>query len=356
MSEEQFNINDLTIKIQVLSKGLIDERQKSQNYLNKIKEFEEMISQKDLEIVTLNKEKFDLHTTLLAEQKLDNKTKAEAAINDVVNKVFDINAKEYDEFEKVKETNNQLKAQRKDLTTKLVHAHELFDQQRMKFDTLITIQETQLISVRKAIEHAKAEKKAIEERFALQGHLIKNFESEKQIYEDQLQQIAKISIENDNKKIANLTEIEELKKQQLKPKQDKIKELQERIKSRLDELAYQRKNAIAIEQEEFMVIKEESFVKKTKVNVIFRQNKQSKYFELIIKSAEKEQKDMEVLYFVKVKEYKKFEKKKFRFEYLQSDNDKNKVFVFDMDILLIDYFYDKFHEFYRTAKNYHIDM
>jgi hypothetical protein len=185
---------------------------------------------------------------------------------------------------------------------------------------------------------------------------LKNFESEKQIYEDQLQQIANISIENDNKKIANLTEIEELKKQQLKPKQDKIKELQERIKSRLDELAYQRKNAIAIEQEEFMVIKEESFVKKTKVNVIFRQNKQSKYFELIIKSAEKEQKDMEVLYFVKVKEYKKFEKKKFRFEYLQSDNDKNKVFVFDMDILLIDYFYDKFHEFYRTAKNYHIDM
>ena len=126
MSEEKYNINDLTIKLQVLSKGIIDERQKTQSYINRIKEYEEIISKKDNDIVKLNKEKYDLQTKLLSETESLPKSQTETAIHDVVNHLFKINENEYEEFERIQETNNQLKAQRTELTQKLVDTPEMF--------------------------------------------------------------------------------------------------------------------------------------------------------------------------------------------------------------------------------------
>ena len=51
---------DLLIKLQILTNGLIEEKNKSKNYLEKIKELEKMIQKKDDEIILLSKAKFDL--------------------------------------------------------------------------------------------------------------------------------------------------------------------------------------------------------------------------------------------------------------------------------------------------------
>ena len=65
----ELNIKDLTIKLQVLTNALVEERKKTQNYVTKIKEFEQMIAKKDNEIVNLNKQKFDLQSDLSLAKK-----------------------------------------------------------------------------------------------------------------------------------------------------------------------------------------------------------------------------------------------------------------------------------------------
>ena len=66
MAEDK-KTKDLLIKLQILTNGLIEERKKSQNYLNKIKELEKILQAKDNEIVILSKVKFDLQTDLTFE-------------------------------------------------------------------------------------------------------------------------------------------------------------------------------------------------------------------------------------------------------------------------------------------------
>ena len=65
--KEELKIKDLLIKLQVLTNGLIEERKKSQGYLDRIKEYEESLQKKDAEIVELTKEKFDLKSKLTLE-------------------------------------------------------------------------------------------------------------------------------------------------------------------------------------------------------------------------------------------------------------------------------------------------
>ena len=43
MSEETDKMKDLLIKLQILTNGLVEERKKSKNYLEKIKELEKML-------------------------------------------------------------------------------------------------------------------------------------------------------------------------------------------------------------------------------------------------------------------------------------------------------------------------
>ena len=354
MSEEKYNINDLTIKLQVLSKGVIDERQKTQSYINRIKEYEEIISKKDNDIVKLNKEKYDLQTNLLSETESLPKSQTETAIHDVVNHLFKINENEYEEFERVQEKNNQLKAQRKELTQKLVDTHEMFDQQRMKFDTLITIQETQVTKAQKTLENLQIEINSLKKLIERQTDQIKHFDDEKIAYENKYSEIEDQikQIETKQKQIEN--ESEELTKIQLNPKLEKIKEMQHLISARLEDIKEQKQNQIAIEPEEFFVVKEDSFVKKYKVKVIFRQNVTSLHFEIVIEYQEKEGnkiKENEELYFLNVKEFKKFDKKKFKFEYRLPDSEQAKTYLFEMDVLLVDYFYEKFSDFYNTAQD-----
>ena len=52
MAEDE-KTKDLLIKLQILTNGLIEERKKSQSYLDRIKELEKILQTKDNEIVSL---------------------------------------------------------------------------------------------------------------------------------------------------------------------------------------------------------------------------------------------------------------------------------------------------------------
>ena len=56
-NKQEFNIKELSIKLQVLTNALKEERKKSQNYSTKLQEYEELLIKKDNEIININKVK-----------------------------------------------------------------------------------------------------------------------------------------------------------------------------------------------------------------------------------------------------------------------------------------------------------
>ena len=67
MSDEELQIKDLLVKLQVLTYALIEERKKSQSYLDRISELQETLQKKETEIVELTKMKFHLQSQLSLE-------------------------------------------------------------------------------------------------------------------------------------------------------------------------------------------------------------------------------------------------------------------------------------------------
>ena len=61
-NKQEFNIKELSIKLQVLTNALKEERKKSQNYSTKLQEYEELLIKKDNEIININKVKFEIQT------------------------------------------------------------------------------------------------------------------------------------------------------------------------------------------------------------------------------------------------------------------------------------------------------
>ena len=56
-NKQEFNIKELSIKLQVLTNALKEERKKSQNYSTKLQDYEELLIKKDNEIININKVK-----------------------------------------------------------------------------------------------------------------------------------------------------------------------------------------------------------------------------------------------------------------------------------------------------------
>jgi len=142
--KEELKIKDLLMKLQILTNGLIEERKKSQSYLDRIKEYEDSLQKKDSEIVELTKEKFDLKSKLTLERSKSTTGKKP-------DRKFSLFTKGTDEekVQKLEELVNQQKFEIKDLTQRLMEEKETFDQQKIKFQTMITLQNQQMIELKK---------------------------------------------------------------------------------------------------------------------------------------------------------------------------------------------------------------
>ena len=128
----ELQIKDLLLKLQVLTYGIIEERKKSQSYLQRIKEFEATLQKKDSEIVELTKAKFDLQSKLTLElSKKSLSKKNDGYISSLINK-FTEKPADQGYVTELEEKINQLKFEVKDLTQRLMEEKETFDQQKIK--------------------------------------------------------------------------------------------------------------------------------------------------------------------------------------------------------------------------------
>ena len=152
--KEELKIKDLLIKLQVLTNGLIEERKKSQGYLDRIKEYEESLQKKDAEIVELTKEKFDLKSKLTLEKsKQAQAKKNESYFSSFLNKIIE---KPVDDSKvaKLEEKINQQNFEIKDLSQRLMEEKESFDQQKIKFQTMITLQNQEMAKLKEKLTNA----------------------------------------------------------------------------------------------------------------------------------------------------------------------------------------------------------
>ena len=194
--KEELKIKDLLIKLQVLTNGLIEERKKSQSYLDRIKEYEESLQKKDAEIAELTKEKFDLKSKLTLEKsKQGPNKKNDSYFSSFINKFME---KPVDDSKvgKLEETINQQKYEIKDLTQRLMEEKESFDQQKIKFQTMITLQNQQMTELKKNLENSKKEKeKEVPNEELILSHkekidsLNRKFNLEKDEYEKKLAEL-----------------------------------------------------------------------------------------------------------------------------------------------------------------------
>lgn len=194
MSEpkEELKIKDLLIKLQVLTNGLIEERKKSQSYLDRIKEYEVSIQNKDSEIVELTKEKFDLKSKLTLEKSKQAPVKKnESYFSSLFNKLIE-KPVEDSKVTKLEQKINQQKFEIRDLTQRLMEEKESFDQQKIKFQTMITLQNQEMAKLKQNLQNTQREGPRIEDNSVHQeviDSLKRQFNIERDEYEKKLAEI-----------------------------------------------------------------------------------------------------------------------------------------------------------------------
>ena len=155
MSEGELQIKDLLLKLQVLTFGIIEERKKSQSYLVRIKELQDSIQKKETEIVELTKIKFHLQSQLTLElaKKTQNK-KNDGYISSIISKIRD-KPVDQEYLTELEEKVNQQSFEIKDLTQRLMEEKENFDQQKIKFQTMLALQMDKMSKLQKELEKEK---------------------------------------------------------------------------------------------------------------------------------------------------------------------------------------------------------
>jgi len=154
--KEQFKIKDLLIKLQVLVNGILEERKKSQGYLKRIKEYEDSVQKKESEIVELTKEKFELKSKLTLEKSKQGPVgkKGQSTFSTFFQKMVD-KPPDDSKIAELEATLNQKEYEIKDLSQRIMEQKENFDQQKIKFQTMITLQNQQIMELKKSLEEEK---------------------------------------------------------------------------------------------------------------------------------------------------------------------------------------------------------
>ena len=303
-NKQEFNIKELSIKLQVLTNALKEERKKSQNYSTKLQEYEELLIKKDTEIININKVKFEIQSNLSALLKKPIKNTTDIKLNQVVNTFFNKEKINFDQFDRIKDENNSLKLEYKEYQKKYVFEHENREQQKIKFDTMLALQDKQIKEAQDTI--VRLENQKVEQINTNQSilNLVQQIDEQKELFDLKYKRIEDEINSKDQRSISLMIDIGKAQSE-LKPKKEKIKDLQKRLKEQtatLNEMKNQITHKV-LDTQDFMVIKEESFLKKDKCKVTFTKSPVDKKYKILIDYDNKD-KPQDIIDFLDVTEYK----------------------------------------------------
>ena len=336
---------DLLIKLQILTNGLVDERKKSASYLQKIKELEKTLQQKENELVDLNKEKFDLKSALAIEKSKKAIKKEESGGFFSRRRGNTVDLGKLSEYE---ELINQQKFEIKDLTSRLMDEKETFDQQKIKFQTLITLQNQQMKELNDKITKLNEENNQLLKKQENVNLMLVKFEVDKKSYEDKFNQYEqeKKTLEKQNTEqkveIENLKNDNEKKDNEIKTNKKLLDELAVKLNSMKMELLDRQLSPKSFKVEK---IKDGVMGSKKLMTVKFYKNSVKDTYEIMfIQGDEKES--------VNLLDLSKFsinDKTPNRVDVSYIVNEKAKTISFLVHELLIDYFFQTYRDFEKKA-------
>ena len=300
MAQENDKMKDLLIKLQILTNGLVEERKKTKNYLDKIKELEKILQQKDNEVVDLTKQKFELQANLTFERskKVNTNTKKKNIDENQIN--------HYEEI--INEQGFRLR----ELNNKLINEKESFSQQKEQFQLLIKQQSQQILDLKQKFEKIDKENTELVKRQENINLMLKKFEEEKKEYSEKFEsyQEDKVKVQNKNVELQNL--LDEVRKENYEKDKEilELKKKNEDISIQLNEM----KKLIVNKQLTPKSFKVEMIKspKKT-IEILFQKNKEMENYEIVIKGKSKKGEEDEHINILDVSSF------------LINDKDKNRV-------------------------------
>ena len=305
MTEETDKIKDLLIKLQILTNGLVEERKKSKNYLEKIKDLEKMLQQKDNEIVELTKKKFELQASLTFE-----KSKKTSKNN---NKKIDEN-----QLNQYEEIINEQGYKLRELNAKMANEKDIFNQQKTQFQSLIKDQSQQIIELKEKNQKIIKQNEDLMKNQENVNEMKKQFEQEKIQYDKNFEryQNDKVIVQNKNVELQN--QLDKLRKE----KYEKEKEIED-LKKKNEDFGVQlnqMKTILVNKQLTPKSFKVEMIKPRKILEIIFQKSKDNDNYEIVIKGKNKKDDDDEHINLLDVSNFQINEKEKNRvdIEYMVS--------------------------------------
>ena len=214
MAEDE-KTKDLLIKLQILTNGLIEERKKSQSYLDRIKELEKILQTKDNEIVFLSKEKFDLQANLTFERsKKDSKQGAKKFSKEM-------------QIEQYEEIINEQGYKLRTLNNQLINERENFEQQKTDFQTIMKAQSAKMEELKQGLEKERKENADLRKKQYDIDIMLKEYEEDKVQYTAQFERYQNDKIETQKKNLELQETIDKLRKESF----EKEKQINDLVKN-----------------------------------------------------------------------------------------------------------------------------
>ena len=373
--KDEIKIKDLLKKLQILTNGLEEEKKKAQGYLDRIREYDESLHKKEAEIVDLRKEKFELKSklTIVKSQQEASAKKNESVFSSFLNKVITEKPVDETKLKKLEEKINLQKSELKNLTQQLMDEKETFDQQKIKFQTQIAIQNQQMSGLKQELEKTKSEiKKPVDTIKVAKRN--ENIEILKQNFNKERDEFSKLLAEVKNELKVTNDENDECTNKLLKIKEECERANSEntKLKDQLSEYGSQigklkkEINDKKLSDRMFQVERiKEGLVKNKKVMTInFSWNKSRNIIEVKFKRMKHGGKVKEdVINILDITKFEKNEKKpenidvifnvsKYIYKNLQffiQDNNEQTKYIINANELIIDYLFQSYKEFLNKA-------
>ena len=214
MAEDE-KTKDLLIKLQILTNGLIEERKKSQSYLDRIKELEKILQTKDNEIVSLSKAKFDLQADLTFERsKRDSKQGSKKFSKEM-------------QIEQYEEIINEQGYKLRNINNQLINERENFEQQKTDFQTIIKAQTAKMEELKQLLEKERKENTDLRKKQDDIDLMLKEYEDDKVQYTEQFARYQNDKIETQKKNLELQETIDKLRKESF----EKEKQINDLVKN-----------------------------------------------------------------------------------------------------------------------------
>ena len=227
--KETAQINELLNKIKILKNGVLEERKKSQVYLNRIKEYEKTLQLKDAEVAQIIKEKYQLDLALQSEKS--KKKKKSFTLTSVMDKIFHKEKFSKDKLDKIKEENNKITEANTEMETKIKEEEDLYIQEKSKYQALLTLKANKLKELQAQIKIITEQKQTLDKQCENMRDKKNEYDNNKMRFEEKLNEMS--SQLKDSKKQLR---IKENMKHELDERLQNVENDFKTIKQKLDEV------------------------------------------------------------------------------------------------------------------------